>query len=236
MTVIGDAVVSIDADLQDDPAVIEEMVDRFREGCEVVYGVRRKRDTDTWFKRQSALWYYQTLHLLGVDIIPNHADFRLLGRRAIEGLRGYSEANLFLRGIVPLIGYRTMSVYYDRSARLAGESKYPLRRMLAFAWDGITSFSVVPLRMVAFLGAVVFLGSLGLSVWTFIATLTPGRVVPGWASTVLPLYLLGGLHLLSIGIIGEYIGKIYQEVKRRPRFAVEGTVRSGESTPHVPQS
>jgi len=221
----GDAVVSIDADLQDDLTVIEKMVDAYQEGYEVVYGVRKARDTDTMFKRWTALRYYGLLRTLGVDVIPNHADFRLMGRKAIAALGEYPEVNLFLRGIIPQLGYRSTSLYYDRAGRVAGESKYPLRRMIRLALDGITSFSAVPLRLIAGLGGIVCLFSLVMVLWVLSVRLFTDRALPGWASTTVPIYLLGGVQLLCIGILGEYVAKIYAETKGRPRFLIEKVER-----------
>jgi polyisoprenyl-phosphate glycosyltransferase len=221
MAADGDAVISLDADLQDDLGVIEQMVDAYRDGCEIVYGVRDNREKDTWFKRWSAERYYALLRYLGVDIVPNHADYRLLGRRAIAALGDYEEVNLFLRGIIPQLGYKSRFVYYQRGERVAGESKYPLKKMLAFAADGVTSFSAVPLRLIAGLGAVVFLFSVLVSCWVLGVRLFTDSAVPGWASTLLPIYALGGVQLLSIGVVGEYVAKIYLETKRRPRFFIE---------------
>jgi glycosyltransferase involved in cell wall biosynthesis len=220
MTARGDAVVSVDADLQDDISVIPQMVDEFLAGHEVVYGVRRQRSTDTAFKRNSALLYYSLLKRLGVEIIHNHADYRLLGRRAIEALKEFTEVNLFLRGIVPLIGFNSTMVYYDRKERHAGVSKYNLRKMLRLAFDGITSFSAAPLRWVSFLGVLIFVASLGMAAWVLGIRIFTLRAVPGWASSVIPIYFLGGIQLLCLGVIGEYVAKGYIESKRRPRFLI----------------
>jgi glycosyltransferase involved in cell wall biosynthesis len=224
LTVEGDAVVSIDADLQDDVAVIESMVREHLAGAEVVYGVRDSRATDTAFKRRTALGYYALMRKLGVDLVHNHADFRLMGRRAIEALRQYGEVNLFLRGIVPLIGYRAATVKYDRAERFAGVSKYPVRKMLAFALEGITSFSIVPLRLITVLGFVVSIFSFAMILFVVYGTLVMKAALPGWASTVVPVYFLGGIQLLSIGILGEYVAKIYLEAKGRPRYFIERTL------------
>jgi glycosyltransferase involved in cell wall biosynthesis len=220
----GDALVSIDADLQDDVERIEAMVDRHAEGCDVVFGVRRQRDSDTAFKRITARGFYRLIELMGVDTVPDHADYRLMSRRAIEGLRGYGEVNLYLRGIVPLLGLRTAIVEYTRGERHAGESKYPLRKMLGLALQAITSFSVVPLRMVTALGLAVSLGSTAVIGWALWTRLVADLAVPGWTSTVLPIYFLGGVQMLSLGIIGEYVGKIYLESKARPRYLVEEAI------------
>jgi glycosyltransferase involved in cell wall biosynthesis len=220
----GEAIVSIDADLQDDVAAIEKMVDEYRKGCDVVYGVRSSRTRDSVFKRGTAEWYYRIMALFGVKLVFNHADFRLLSRRAIEALKSYTEVNLFLRGIVPLIGYRTATVYYERGERFAGESKYPLSKMLAFAMDGITSFTAFPLRVIAFLGILVSMMSVVMIGYVLWIKLCTDQAVPGWASSVIPVYLLGGVQLLSIGILGEYVAKLYFEAKRRPRYFVEETL------------
>jgi glycosyltransferase involved in cell wall biosynthesis len=217
----GDALVSIDADLQDDVNAIEQMVDEHARGADIVYGVRRQRDTDTVFKRTSARMFYRLLKKVGVDCVEDHADFRLLSRRAIDALREFKEVNLFLRGIVPLLGANTAMVTYDRAERFAGESKYPLRKMLALALDGITSFSVFPLRLITFTGFAVFVGSLALSGWVVWTKFFTASALPGWASTLLPLYFLGGVQILCIGVIGEYLGKGYMETKGRPRYFVE---------------
>ncbi len=221
----GEAIISIDADLQDDLCVIEKMVDAYAAGYEIVYGVRKARDTDTWFKRWSALRYYGLLRGMGVDIIPNHADFRLMGRKSIDSLSQHNEVNLFLRGIIPQLGYRSTSVYYDRLDRIAGESKYPLSKMIKLALDGVTSFSPVPLRLIAALGAVVCLFSLAMVFWVLGVRLFTDKALPGWASTTVPIYLLGGIQLLCIGILGEYVAKIYSETKARPRFLIERVER-----------
>lgn len=223
MTVEGDALVSIDADLQDDVSVIEKMVREFVGGAEVVYGVRDSRETDSVFKRNTALAYYGLMRKMGVDLVHNHADFRLLGRRAVEALRQYGEINMFLRGIVPLIGYRAATVKYDRAERFAGVSKYPLRKMLAFAIEGITSFSIVPLRLITLLGFLVSGFSFAMILFIIYGTLVMHAVIPGWASSVVPIYFLGGIQLLSIGILGEYVAKIYLETKQRPRYFIEST-------------
>lgn len=220
----GDAVVSVDADLQDDITAIERMVDQYRQGVDIVYGVRNQRDTDTAFKRTTAVWYYRLLARMGVKIVHNHADFRLMSRRALEALKSYSEVNLFIRGIVPLLGYRTAIVEYERAERFAGESKYPLGKMLALAFNGITSFSAAPLRFIALLGLLVsgFSGCMILYVlWIKLFT---AQGLPGWASSVIPIYLIGGIQLLSIGVLGEYVSKIYFESKRRPRYFIDDSV------------
>ena len=216
----ADITISIDADLQDDVAVMTDMVQKYHEGCDIVYGVRRERKTDTWFKRNSALAFYKLMKRLGVKSVYNHADYRLMSRRAVKQLLNYRERNLFLRGIVPLVGYRTDSVFYDRGERLAGESKYPLSKMLNFAVNGITSFSIKPVRMVLALGIIFTLIALGILIYVLIAYFS-GRTVSGWSSLILSLWFIGGCVLIGLGIVGEYIGKIYIEVKDRPRYNVE---------------
>ncbi len=220
----GDAVISVDADLQDDLSAIREMVLKYRDGAEIVYGIRSDRETDTAFKRMSAEGYYRLLNLLGVDVVFNHADYRLIGHQAMEALKKYGEVNIFLRGIIPQLGFRTANVYYKRAERFAGESKYPVGKMLMLAWDGLTSFSSLPLRGITVLGFIVSIFSFAIGGWALIARLFFDGSVPGWASTVIPMYFLGGIQLLSIGIIGEYISKIYSETKRRPRYIIEKTV------------
>ncbi len=216
----ADAVISIDADLQDDINTFDEMVDKFEKGCDVVYGVRSKRETDTFFKRFTAEGFYKILNKMGAKVIFNHADFRLMSRRALEAFSCYKETNIFLRGMVPLIGYKSDIVKYERSERLAGESKYPLKKMLALAWEGITSMSIQPIRIITWLGAIVFAISIIMIIYSLISFFA-GWTVSGWASILCSIWAIGGLQLLAIGIIGEYIGKIYLEVKRRPRFIVE---------------
>lgn len=220
----GDAIVSIDADLQDDVSAIEAMLDSYQQGHEVVYGVRKHRTTDTAFKRMSAEGYYTILKMLGVRIVFNHADYRLLSRRALESLKHYTEVNLFIRGIVPLLGFRSTTVYYDRAERYAGESKYPLKKMLALAIDGVTSFSAFPLRLIASLGMLVSFGSIAMVAWVLWIKFFTTQAIPGWASSVIPIYFLGGIQLLSIGVLGEYVAKIYFETKRRPRYFIEETL------------
>lgn len=221
MTADGDAVITIDADLQDDIDAIERMVDRHLEGCDIVYGVRSDRGTDSVFKRNSALLFYRALAWFGVELVHNHADFRLMSRRAIEALRDYREVNLYLRGIVPLIGYRSATVEYERRLRFAGESKYPLGKMIKLAMQAITSFSTVPLQIITVTGFVVFAGAMAVAAWVLWISLFTERAVPGWASTVLPMTVLGGIQILCLGVIGAYLGKIYGEVKSRPRYVIE---------------
>ena len=225
-----DVSISMDADLQDDMDAMDRFIAEYRQGCDVVYGVRNKRDTDTFFKRQTALGFYRLMKTLGVDITFNHADYRLMSRRALDGLAQFREVNLFLRGMAPLVGYRSGYVYYDRNERFAGESKYPLKKMLAFAIDGITSFSVKPLRLITTLGIVIFMISLAMLLYTLITFIT-GRTVIGWTSTIASIWMIGGIQLLSLGVIGEYIGKIYNESKRRPRFIIDTYANDAGATP-----
>jgi polyisoprenyl-phosphate glycosyltransferase len=220
-TADGDAVISIDADLQDDIKVIEQMVDRFRDGDEIVYGVRKQRPGDPFLKRVTAETFYRMLRSLGAESIYNHADYRLLSRRVIECLKTYREVNLYLRGIIPLIGFRSSIVLYDRGNRFAGKSKYPLRKMIALALNAVTSFSIVPLRLIALAGFVIFVGSMAVTMWVVWVRFFAQTAVPGWASILLPLYFLGGLQLFCTGMLGEYLGKTYAEVKARPRFFIE---------------
>lgn len=221
MTVNGDALVSLDADLQDDLSIIPDMVRAFRNGDELVYAVRRRRDTDTFFKRFTAEGYYKVLAMMGVEVVFNHADYRLMGRRPLEALRHYEETHLFLRGMIPQLGYRSSVVSFDRAERFAGESKYPLSKMLSLAWRGVTSFSAAPLRAITGLGAAVSVISVAFGLWALGVRLFTDMALPGWASTVIPMYLLGGIQLLSLGVIGEYLAKIYEASKQRPRFHVE---------------
>lgn len=214
-----DAAISMDADLQDDINAIDEMVDRYLEGYEVVYGVRSSRKKDTFFKRTTAQGFYKVMRAMGVETVYNHADYRLMSRRALEALSEFDEVNLFLRGIVPLVGFKSTQVTYERGERFAGESKYPLKKMLAFATEGITSMSVKPIRLITTLGFLVFLFSLGVLVYSIIRKFT-GYTVPGWAFLAVSIWALGGVQLLAIGVIGEYIGKIYLETKHRPKFIV----------------
>ncbi|MCZ0754384.1 glycosyltransferase family 2 protein [Anoxybacillus sp. J5B_2022] len=216
----SDCVISIDADLQDDVRVIREFVVKYWEGFDIVYGVRRSRETDTFFKRATAQGFYRLMKKIGIHLIYNHADFRLMSKRSLEELSRYGEANVFLRGIVPLLGFRSTEVFYDRKERFAGESKYPLKKMLAFAFDGMTSFSVAPIRFITLIGFLSFLLSSVAGIYALIVKLL-GHAQSGWTSLMISIWLIGGLLLMSMGLIGEYIGKIYQEVKRRPRFTIE---------------
>lgn len=214
-----DFTISMDADLQDDIEVLPRFVEAYNKGCDIVYGVRNKREKDSFFKRTTAQGFYSFMKRLGVDVVYNHADYRLMSRRALDALSEYREVNLFLRGIVPLLGYKTDTVYYDRSERFAGESKYPLKKMLAFALDGITSFSIKPMRIISFLGAVVSLLSIFGLIYALISYWL--GAVQGWTAIIASIWLLGGIQMLCLGVIGEYIGKIYSEVKSRPRYNIE---------------
>lgn len=217
----ADIIISMDADLQDDINAIDNMLNEyFNNNCEVVYGVRSSRKKDTYFKRFTAQGFYKFMSLMGVDIVYNHADYRLTSKRVLENFANFNEVNLFLRGIFPLIGFKSTSVYYERNERFAGESKYPLKKMLSFAWDGITSFSVKPLRFICSLGFIILLFSIGIMFYSLIQKLS-GNTVDGWAFLAISIWFIGGLQMISIGIIGEYIGKIYNETKARPRYIIE---------------
>lgn len=216
----ADIVISMDADLQDDINAIDGFLDKREEGCDIVYGVRSSREKDTAFKRGTAQGYYKVLEKMGVEITYNHADYRLMSKRALEGLAKFKEVNLFLRGLVPMVGYKSDIVTYERAERQAGESKYPLKKMIAFAMEGITSLSVKPIRFIASLGMIIFLISLIMLIYFFVIFCI-GKTVTGWATIVVSVWALGGLQLLSIGVIGEYIGKIYLETKGRPKFIIE---------------
>ena len=216
---ICDMAITMDADLQDDINAIDEMVQKYYEGNQVVYGVRSERKTDTFFKKFTAEGFYKFMKVMGADVVYNHADFRLMSKRVLCELANYKEVNLFLRGMVPLIGFKSCNVYYERAERFAGESKYPLKKMLAFAINGITSFSTKPLKMITTLGIVTSMLSIIAFIWAFIAKFA-GFAELGWSSTICSIWLIGGLQLFCLGIIGEYVGKIYAEVKQRPRFIV----------------
>jgi glycosyltransferase involved in cell wall biosynthesis len=217
----GDVLVSLDADLQDDVEAIPRMLEAHLNGADIVYGVRRSRGSDTFFKRATAGMYYAFLRKAGVDVLADHADFRLMSRRALNAQSDFKEVNLFLRGIIPLLGFRTAVVTYDRLPRTAGESKYPLSRMLALAFDGIFSFSTVPLHWITVMGATLAAASLAFGLWALLVRVFGNTAIPGWASTVVPMYFLGGLQMLALGIIGGYLSRIYSETKQRPRFIVE---------------
>ena len=215
-----DVTVSIDADLQDDVAVIEEMIDKFHEGNDIVYGVRKERKTDTFFKRTTAQGFYKVMNMMGVKTVYNHADFRLMSKRSLEAFSEYKETNLYLRGMVPLLGYKTDCAYYERKERVAGESKYPLKKMLALAFEGTSSFSTQLIDMITALGFGIIFLSVIAAVYAFVSYFM-GNVEAGWTSLILSIWFLGGVQLLSIGLIGKYIGKIYTEVKHRPRYNIE---------------
>ncbi|MDO4925286.1 MAG: glycosyltransferase family 2 protein [Turicibacter sp.] len=220
-----DAAISLDADLQDDINVIDKFIERFNNGCDVVYGVRSERKTDTIFKRTTAQGFYKVMKALGVDIVYNHADYRLMSKRALEALSDFKEVNLFLRGIVPLIGYKSDVVLYERNERFAGESKYPLKKMLSFALEGITSFSVKPIRLILTIGIIMFISSL-IALLYFLILWIIGKTVQGWTTVVTSIWMLGGIQLLCLGVIGEYIGKIYIESKARPKFIIDKFINS----------
>lgn len=218
-----DMAISMDADLQDDIGAIDEMVDKFYRGYDIVYGVRSKRNTDTFFKRFTAEGFYKMMSALGADTVYNHADYRLMSKRALEGLAKFKEVNLFLRGMVPMIGYSSATVYYVRNERFAGESKYPLKKMLAFAFEGITSLSTKPIRIIVMLGSIISGVSVLMLIWS-VAGFYRGTTVPGWASIMVSIWGIGGILILSVGVVGEYIGKIYLETKERPRYIVESFI------------
>ena len=215
-----DAAISLDADLQDDTDVIDKFVEEYNKGNDVVYGVRDSRKTDTFFKKFTAEGFYKVMKILGVDVVFNHADYRLMSKRALEALSEYKEVNLFLRGIVPLIGFKSSKVFYERHERFAGESKYPLKKMIAFATDGITSFSVKPLKLISNLGIIISFLSIIALIYALVSYLT-GAAVPGWTAIIASIWLLGGIQLFCMGVVGTYVGKIYNEVKQRPRFLIE---------------
>ncbi|MGF9889817.1 glycosyltransferase family 2 protein [Priestia megaterium] len=216
----SDCVISIDADLQDDINVIRTFVEKYWLGYEVVYGVRDSRETDTFFKRTTAVGFYRFMNKLGIQLVQNHADFRLMSKRALGELMKYKEGNVFFRGLVPLVGFRSTEVTYDRKERTAGESKYPLKKMLAFAFDGITSFSVAPIRLLTLLGGASFLFSIAFGIYALIQKYLDHTQI-GWTSLILSIWLVGGLQLMGMGLVGEYIGKIFNEVKQRPKYAIE---------------
>lgn len=215
----ADIVISMDADLQDDINAIDEMIDKYYEGADIVYGVRSARKTDTWFKKITAEGFYKFMKMMGADIVYNHADYRLASKRVLDELEKFNEVNLFLRGMFPLIGYKTEIVYYERNERFAGESKYPLKKMLNFAWDGITSFSVKPLRLICTMGFIILFISLIIMIYSLVRKIT-GNTVDGWTFITISIWFIGGIQMISTGIIGEYIGKVYNESKRRPRYII----------------
>lgn len=215
----ADIVISMDADLQDDINAIDEMIDKYYEGADIVYGVRSARKTDTWFKKTTAEGFYKFMKMMGADIVYNHADYRLASKRVLDELEKFNEVNLFLRGMFPLIGYKTEVVFYERNERVDGESKYPLKKMLNFAWDGITSFSVKPLRLICTMGFIMLFISLIIMIYSLIRKIT-GNTVDGWTFIIISIWFIGGIQMISTGIIGEYIGKVYKETKRRPRYII----------------
>lgn len=217
---MADVTVSIDADLQDDTAVIEDMIDKFHEGCHIVYGVRSDRSSDSFFKRTTAQMFYKLMAFMGVKTVYNHADFRLMSKCALEEFAKYRENNLFLRGMMPLLGFQTSEVYYERKERVAGESKYPLKKMIALAFNGISSFSIKPISLILWVGVIIIICSILAAIYALISYFT-GNVVEGWTSLILSIWFIGGVQLLSIGLIGQYIGKVYVEVKQRPRYHIE---------------
>ncbi len=216
-----DCLISLDADLQDDINIIEDMIIKYLDGYEIVYAARSNRSNDKFFKKTSAEFYYKMMRFIGVNLVFNHADYRLMSNKAINFFNNFKEVNLFIRGIVPLIGLNSTTVYYTRLKRFAGETKYPLKKMISFALNGITSLSIMPLRIISFIGFLVFVFSLIMACYIFSVAIFTDNTVPGWASTVLPIYFIGGIQLLSIGIVGEYIGKIYIETKHRPQYFIE---------------
>lgn len=215
----ADVVISMDADLQDDINAIDEMLEKYKNGCDIVYGVRSARKTDTFFKRFTAESFYKFMKVLGVDVVYNHADYRLTSKRVLEEFENFKEVNLFLRGMFPLVGYKSDVVYYERNERFAGESKYPLKKMLNFAWDGITSFSVKPLRFICTIGFIILFISIIIMIYSLVQKII-GNTVDGWTFLSISIWFIGGLQMISIGIIGEYIGKMYNETKQRPRYII----------------
>ena len=225
----ADIVISMDSDLQDDIDAIDEMLKKYQDGVEVVYGVRSKRDKDTWFKRTTAEMFYKFMSLMGVDIVYNHADYRLVSKRVLDELANYKEVNLFLRGMFPLIGFKSDVVYYERHERFAGKSKYNLKKMLNFAWDGITSFSVKPLRMICTIGLTILIISIIMMLYSLVQKIL-GNVVDGWTFLSISIWFIGGVQMISLGVIGEYIGKIYNETKHRPRYIIEKNLIENHSS------
>lgn len=226
----ADAIISLDSDLQDDINAIDRFVEEYKNGYDIVYGVRSSRKKDSWFKRNSAHLFYKLMHMLGAEIEFNHADYRLMSKRAIEALKEFAEVNIFLRGLVPLIGFPSTRVTYERGVRFAGESKYPLKKMISFAMEGILSFSIKPIKMIMTLGFIVSLISVCMLVYFLLGFFT-GHTVPGWTSTIVSIWAIGGLQLLSIGVIGEYIGKVYLETKHRPKFVIDEFLRNATESP-----
>lgn len=221
-------VISMDADLQDDINAIDEMVDKYLDGADIVYGVRSSREKDTFFKKATAEGFYKIMNAMGANTVFNHADYRLMSKRALDGLAGFEEVNLFLRGIIPMIGYRTDVVYYERGERFAGESKYPLGKMISFATEGITSLSIKPIRFITGLGFMIFIVSIGMLIYSIFRHFM-GATIVGWTTLMVSVWAIGGLILLSLGVVGEYIGKIYLETKSRPRFIIEQFLNEEDS-------
>lgn len=217
----ADGLISMDADLQDDICLVPTFVAKYKEGYDVVYGVRDNRENDTVFKRNTASFFYKFQHFMGIEAIPHHADYRFLSKKALDALSEFQEINLFLRGIVPLLGFRSCNIYYTRTERFAGETKYPLKKMILFALDGIASFSIMPLRFITLIGFLLFLFSLVAMVWVAAEKIFLGNAVQGWASTMISIYFIGGIQMVSLGIIGEYIGRNYQQGKSRPRYIID---------------
>ena len=215
----ADIVISMDSDLQDDINAIDEMIEKNNDGCDIVYGVRSARKKDTWFKKTTAQGFYKFMEKMGVSVVYNHADYRLTSKKVLDSFADFKEVNLFLRGIFPLIGYKSDVVYYERAERFAGESKYPLKKMLNFAWDGITSFSVKPIRLLLSLGIIIFIISLLVTIYCLISKLT-GNTVAGWTFLACSIWIMGGIQMISLGVIGEYVGKVYSETKARPRYII----------------
>lgn len=224
----ADVVISMDADLQDDINAIDAMLDKYLSGCDVVYGVRSSRKKDSWFKKTTAQGFYKFMKVMGVDIVYNHADYRLASRKVLEHLADFKEVNLFLRGMFPLVGYKSDVIYYERNERFAGESKYPLKKMLNFAWDGITSFSIKPIRFVLTFGILIFIISVIMTIYCIVVKLL-GQTVPGWTFLACSIWMLSGIQMLSLGIIGEYVGKVYSETKARPRYIISRNLEEENS-------
>ncbi len=219
-----DCLVTIDADLQDDENAIKAMLDEFDNSFEIVYGVRHNRNNDSFIKKTTAECFYKFMKLLGVNIIFNHADYRLISNRVVRAFLKFSESNIFIRGIIPLIGFKSSQVYYERKKRFGGESKFPISKMLSFAWEGITSFNTFPLKIITIIGFLIFFFSFIMGAWVLYFAIFTDKTLQGWPSTVIPIYFIGGIQLLSLGIVGEYIAKIYKEVKRRPRYFIEKSI------------
>ena len=225
----ADIIISMDADLQDDINAVDEMIDKYYDGCDIVYGVRSARKKDTFFKRTTAEGFYKLMKAMGVEIVFNHADYRLTSKRVLDNLEDYKEVNLFLRGMFPLIGYKSDKVFYERNERFAGESKYPLKKMLSFAWDGITSFSIKPITLIFNLGITILVISTLILIYSLVVKLL-GQTVPGWTFIICSIWIVAGLEMFSLGVIGEYIGKIYNETKARPRYIISRNLNEEDKT------